>query len=97
MIREDLTKDLHALANAHTKAIGTLLEEFNDDQMMLMIETEQAFDDNTPKQPNADRTMEPTISTCPIIQSNKRKEPILEQLAEESSNPRSDPVTIPKE
>ena len=40
MIREDLTKDLHALANAHTKAIGTLLDEFNDDQMMLMIETE---------------------------------------------------------
>ena len=53
MIREDLTKDFHALADTHTKAIGTLLEEFNDDQMLLMIDTERAMNDNFPNEPEA--------------------------------------------
>ena len=31
MVRECLTEDFHALAKSHTKAIGWLLKEFNDD------------------------------------------------------------------
>ena len=30
MIQEDLEEDFHALTDGHTKAITTLLEEFND-------------------------------------------------------------------
>ena len=44
MIREDLEEDFHALADGHTKAISVLLEEFNDDQMVLLIAAEQAMD-----------------------------------------------------
>ena len=36
---EDLTEEFQALARTHTTAIGTLLEEFNDDQLLLTIET----------------------------------------------------------
>ena len=69
MIWENLTKDFHASADAHTKVIGTLLEEFNDDQTMLMIEKEQAFNDNSPKQPNAvdKRPMDPDNHTSPTL------------------------------
>ena len=41
-----------SLANTHI-AIETILEEFNDDQLSLMLDTERAFDDNTPNQPEA--------------------------------------------
>ena len=50
MIWEDLIEDFRALADAHTKGIGTLLEKFNDDQMLFTIEMEQALNDNTLKQ-----------------------------------------------
>ena len=40
IIREDLEEDFHAIADGHTKVISTLLEEFNDDQMVLRIEVE---------------------------------------------------------
>ena len=45
MIREDLMEDFRALVDAHTKAINTLIEEFNDDQRTLMIEIEMTFED----------------------------------------------------
>mgnify|MGYP000064132998 CR=1 FL=1 len=48
MVREDLTKDFCALSNTHTKTIGRLLEEFNDDQLLLMLDIERAFNDNAP-------------------------------------------------
>ena len=76
MIGEDLIDDFHALAKAHTKAIGTLLEEFNDDQMLLMIEMEQALNDNASKQPDAvdERPRKPDnhTPTSPILQSNDK-------------------------
>mgnify|MGYP000364907296 CR=1 FL=1 len=101
MIREDLTEDFHALADAHTKAIGTLLEEFNDDQMLLMIETEQALNDNAPKQPDAvdERPMKPDshTPTSPIFPSNDEKELATDISAENTSAPRPDPATIPKD
>ena len=90
MIREDLKEDFHALADGHTKVISTLLEEFNDDQMMLMIQVEQALNDNAPKQPTPDdkRPTNPNNNTSPILQSNEQTEPIPNQLAKESSDPR---------
>ena len=65
MIREDLMEDLHALTDVRTKAIGTLLEEFNDDLMMLMIKAEQALKDNASKEPTVDdeRPMKPNRTT----------------------------------
>ena len=36
VLREDLTKEFHALAQTHTMVIGTLLEEFNDDQLLAI-------------------------------------------------------------
>ena len=36
----DLTEDYHNLVKSHTAAIEQLLEEFNDDQMMFLLETE---------------------------------------------------------
>ena len=38
VLQEDLTAEFHALAQTHTTAIGTLLEEFTDDQVLLAIE-----------------------------------------------------------
>ena len=40
LVREDLAEDFLALAKMHTTEIGNLLEEFNNDQLLLMIETE---------------------------------------------------------
>ena len=40
ILHEDLTKEFQALDQTHTTAIGNLLEEFNNDQLLLMIETE---------------------------------------------------------
>ena len=48
MICEGLTKDFHALADVHTKAIRKLLEELNDNQMLLMLDTERAMNANSP-------------------------------------------------
>ena len=48
LVREDLEEDFRALADGHTKAITTLLEEFNDDQMVLRLQAEKALDINTP-------------------------------------------------
>ena len=45
MVWEDLTEDFQALAKIHTTEIGNLLKEFNDDQLLLLIETEQAFEE----------------------------------------------------
>ena len=53
MIREDLTEDFHALDDVHTKSIRRLLEEFNDDQMLLMLDTECAMNDNSLDEPRA--------------------------------------------
>ena len=39
ILREDLTEEFQALAQAHTTAIVTLLEEFNGDQLLHAIET----------------------------------------------------------
>ena len=101
MIREDLTKDFHALADTHTKAIGTLLEEFNDDQMLLMIETEQALNENAPQQPAAveDRPIKPDshTPTSPILQSKDKKELATDISAKNTNGPRPDPATIPKD
>ena len=41
VLREDLTEEFHALAHTHTTAIGTLLEEFTDDQLLLAIEMDR--------------------------------------------------------
>ena len=38
ILHEDLTEEFQALACTHTTAIGTLLEEFNNDQLLLAIE-----------------------------------------------------------
>ena len=43
VLREDLTDEFQALASTHTTAIGNLLEEFNDDQLLLVLETKFAF------------------------------------------------------
>ena len=100
MIREDLTEDFHALADAHTKAIGTLLEEFNDDQMLLMIETEQALNENAPQQPAAveDRPIKPDSHTPTSLRSpsNDKKELATDNSAKNINAPRPDPATIPK-
>ena len=40
ILREDLNKEFQALARTHTTVIGNLLQEFNDDQLLLMLETE---------------------------------------------------------
>mgnify|MGYP000011047490 FL=1 len=39
ILREDLTKEFYALAQMHTTT-RHLLEEFNDDQMLLRLESE---------------------------------------------------------
>ena len=39
-LRADLTENYHNLVKSHTAAIEQLLEEFNDDQMMFLLETE---------------------------------------------------------
>ena len=48
MVREDLTEDFCTLVDTHTKAIERLLNEFNDDQLLLMLDTKRAFNDNAP-------------------------------------------------
>ena len=45
LLREDLTKDFHALAKSHTAAIEQLLEDFNDDQMLFHIDVEAYEED----------------------------------------------------
>ena len=42
VLQEYLTA-FQALASTHTTAIGNLLAEFDDDQLLLMLETERAF------------------------------------------------------
>ena len=61
MIREDLTEDFHAMAKSHTKEIGRLLE-FNDDHLLLMLDTEWALNDKNPEQTEA---VEATTTTLP--------------------------------
>ena len=39
MVWEDVTKDFQALAKTHTTTIESLLEEFNNDQLLIMLET----------------------------------------------------------
>ena len=48
ILREDLTEEFQALARTHTMTIKNLLEEFNDDQLLLMLDTERAFNDTAP-------------------------------------------------
>ena len=78
-------EDFHALADGHTKAITTVLEEFNEDQMMLRIEAEQALNDKSPV--DDDGPTKPDISTSPNLHSTK-------QLVEGSNDIRLDRVTI---
>ena len=73
MIREDLTEDFRALADAHTKAVDTLLEEFNDDQMLLMIETEQALNDNALKQLNVAEAGQPHPNLTDITKQRQKR------------------------
>ena len=40
ILREDLTEEFHAFAKTHTMTIGHVLEEFNDDQMLLRLDSE---------------------------------------------------------
>ena len=40
ILREDLTEKFQALARTHTTAIRNLLKEFNNNQLLLTIETE---------------------------------------------------------
>ena len=94
MIWEDLTEDFHTLADAHTKAMGTFSEEFNDNLMMWMIDTTQASDDNTLKQPNAEQPTEPYNHTSLTLQSNDKKEPTVEIANDNNNAPRPDPTTI---
>ena len=42
VLHEDLTEEFRALASTHTTTIGKLLEEFNDDQLLSMLDTENA-------------------------------------------------------
>ena len=46
MFREDLTEDFQSLASTHTTTIGNILEEFNEEQL-LMLGTEQALKETT--------------------------------------------------
>ena len=50
ILDEDLTEEFQALARTHTMTIKNLLEEFNDDQLLLMLDTEWDFNDNAPHQ-----------------------------------------------
>ena len=40
ILRENLTEEYHNLAKSHTATIEQLLEEFNNDQMMFLLEVE---------------------------------------------------------
>ena len=40
ILHKDLTEEFHALAKTHTTAIEQLLEDFNDDHMLLRLESE---------------------------------------------------------
>ena len=101
MIREDLTEDFHALDDVHTKSIRRLLEEFNDDQMLLMIETEHTFNDNAPTQLDAvnDQQIQSDNHTPsdPTLQSNDRTELAIEISAKQTNAPRPNPATIPRD
>ena len=44
LVREDLEEDFRVLADDHTRAITTLLKEFNDDQMVLQLDAEKALE-----------------------------------------------------
>ena len=54
MVQEEFTEDFQALAETHTMAIESLLEEFNDDQLLLMLETERAFHETVPNKTKED-------------------------------------------
>ena len=41
VLGEDLTEEVHALAQTHTTTIRTFLEKFNDDQLLLAIEADR--------------------------------------------------------
>ena len=79
MVREDLTKDFHALADTHTKVIGSLLEEFKDDQLLQTLDIERALNENTRDPPEASeatqREQEHETPTFPTTQSDTKDEP----------------------
>ena len=85
MVWNDLAEDFHALADGHTKAISTLMEEFNIDQIMLRIETDQALNVKLPVDDEGPTKSE--ISTSPKVQNN-------EQMVEGSSDIQPDPMTV---
>ena len=60
MVQEDLTEDFQASAKTHTTEIGNLIEEFNDDQLLLLIEMERAFQETIP-----DKTEEDEMKSVP--------------------------------
>ena len=109
MIREDLTKDFDDLADVHTKAIGNLFEEFNDDQMLLMLDTKWAMNDNSPNQLEATNAwqQEPKgdTRTSTASQINVKNGPDVPTKNEQDvstaqerlSAPQPDLVTTPKE
>ena len=41
VLREDFTVEFHAMAQMHTTAIGTRLEEFTNDQLLLTIDMDK--------------------------------------------------------
>ena len=41
VLREDFTVEFHAMAQMHTTAIGTRLEEFTNDQLLLAIDMDK--------------------------------------------------------
>ena len=69
--------------------------------MMLMIETEQALNDNEPEQPTEldERSMKPNnhTPTSPIFQSNDEKELAIDISTDNTNAPQPDPTTIPKD
>ena len=44
LVREDLEEDFCALADGHIRAITALLEEFNNDQMVLLRNAKKALE-----------------------------------------------------
>ena len=67
MVWEDLTVDFQALAKMHTTVIESLLKEFNNDQLLHMLETERAFTETV-----HDQTDKAMIETTP--QPNQEQE-----------------------
>ena len=98
-LREDLIAEFQAFTQTHTTVIGNLLEEFNDDRLLVTIETKGYEHEHLQAEKEAEVATQVSadVLTERATQETKKEEvkhvdPEIEQVVEQATEPKQEEV-----